>query len=459
MSSGFERLLHTRADVRQEILYRVEVGQTMAHIADSAGISIERLHAFMDEALAQPVAIDVMRALRAYLVRAPDPVPSPQDVRQAEATLSVITEEARTLTESRMIPSQPDTAVVESVRAAFIEYAKKHEIKLSRVAKQVSYAESVISEFVNGTYAGDVAKLARAINTWMERDAKRRREKNPEGYVTTVVAERFKAIVANADACNRMAAIVAPAGIGKTMLAQTLADQMRGIYIRCDEGMRPRSFFRKLAGELGHRARLGTLDELMQYCVNAMAGTNRILFLDEAQQLHRNVLTCVRTLHDTTQVPIILLGTAEILDTIDDRLDGRGQFSSRCIRHNVMDFAREIPNPDGGGSKAYYLFTQEEIRAFFAGQQIRLTREALDLLHALACLPNHGTLRLVLTIGKLAAKAARGETVDARHVVSGLQIFAGKVEAQLVERHARGIVRAIKKGSNEQQAASAAAAG
>jgi hypothetical protein len=184
----------------------------------------------------------------------------------------------------------------------------------------------------------------------------------------------------------------------------------------------------------------------MRFIVEKLQGTKRIIFLDEAHQLHR-AISAVRSVHDQAGVPIVMAGTADILTMVDDRTDGRGQFSSRCIRFNVCEEVRNAQDPKGGVSGARDLFTIEEIKAFFAMKKMRLTTDGLRLMWLLACLPNHGTLRLIESLAEIASDLNPDiEVLDRPQVVEALEMFRGRKESiyleTLTDRHEQLIARA-----------------
>jgi hypothetical protein len=210
--------------------------------------------------------------------------------------------------------------------------------------------------------------------------------------------------------------------------------------------MTAREFLISLSVHLGFKDEtFRSKASLLRFVVNRLQGTKRIIFLDEAHQLSK-AIGCIRAIHDQAGVPIVMAGTAEILNMVDDRADGRGQFSSRCIRFNVCEAVRDAQDPRGG-SAGRDLFTIEEIKAFFQMKRIRLTTDALRLMWLLACLPNHGTLRLVETLAEIALDLNAGvEVLDRSHIIEALEMFRGRKESDflqtLTERHERLIADA-----------------
>lgn len=232
-----------------------------------------------------------------------------------------------------------------------------------------------------------------------------------------------------------------PAGAGKTYIFKALTEELRGVYPYCKPAT-AREFLLSLALALGwKKGDHATRATLSRWIVETLSGTRRIIFLDEAHQLGRTV-GVVRSIHDEAGVPIVMAGTADILDQINDRRDGRGQFSSRTMRYNALDLIRNAEDPRGGGPHSAAgggaggrdLFSVEEVKAFFDSRKIRLAKDALMLLWAIACLPNYGCLRLVeRTVDMVFDMDPDSELVKRDDVLLALRTMLG-AEAGYLER-------------------------
>ena len=304
--------------------------------------------------------------------------------------------EARMLSPHVMLTEEQARPIVEHFKA----YIEKHGVKAAQVAREIQYSPAVLSAWMGGTYRGSVEGVTIAINNWMERDARRRQSRRPKDYVRTWVAEDIRTYVYLADKHGSMAVIVAPAGTGKTLVIKTLAEELRGLYICCTEGLTLRGLYVTLATALGWTRVHSPTSDLVRYIIEQLNGTRRIIFIDEAH-LMGPAIRSLRTIYDQAQTPIVFVGTDEIEQATDDRSHGRGQFSSRCVYYNAMDHAYNAEGPDGT-SDAKDLFTVEEVREFYSRRKIRLDREGFKMMWALACLPGYGCLRLIERITEVA---------------------------------------------------------
>lgn len=381
----------------------------------------------------------------------PEPTDIPGDDARAREAVDRLSEHDRVLVEARMLPtSRPLTPEeISTVRQALADYCARHDVKGARIAREISYSAGVVSEFLKGTYKGDVQTVTAAVNAWMERDSRRRQGKLPESYVTTWVAQTIRSIAMTAQKRSMMAAIVAPAGSGKTKVLKVLAEEQRGVYLYCDADMAAREFLMTLAVTLGLRGQSYTKAALKRYIVSMLTNTNRLVLLDEAHQLGKSIGS-IRSIHDQTGCPIIMAGTADILGFVNDRTDGRGQFSSRCIQYNLMDEIRNVERPDPSKARGGRdLFTEEEIKAFFASKRVRLATDALRLVWRLACLPNHGTLRLAEKIAEVALDLSGDADVITRDDVIGALTI-------LHNSNARNLLKLIDRPTSADDGANAA---
>lgn len=338
--------------------------------------------------------------------------------------------EARVLKQARMLPATGTLTPehLAEVRKSYGAYTYKHTITDAHVAKQINYATSVVSQWRSGGYKGDVDAVTRAINHWLERDARARDKRLELPYVPTRVCEDMKLVTQLALERGCMAVLVVPSGAGKTMVMETLTGQMRGVYLYCDEDLSPKEFLRALGEAAGvNKVKAATMADYKRLAIAKLRGSRRPIFLDEAHRLRSNVFPRVRSLYDQTGCPIIMAGTHEILQHVDDQANGRGQMTSRCLRYNALDYCLNVEDPRGGQKLGRPLYSRQEIAAVIEHLGVRLSDDALTLAWAYACLSGHGCLRTVrLAMDTLRAKWP-GQTIERDQVVSILGLmFGGK---------------------------------
>lgn len=322
----------------------------------------------------------------------------------------------------------------EAVRQDVLEYCNDHNITDAKLARQVSYSPSVISQWLKGKYEGDNETVTRAINHWMEEDFKSRNARVQVNYVSTRVAEEMHGAVQAGVEMNMMVALIAPGGAGKTTLMQTLSQRKRGFLIYGHEDMSPHSFYSDVAVACGARLESGRArnNDLLRAIVGKLKGTRRILFIDEGHRIPKLCFARVRTVYDMTGCTIVLAGTSEMLGMINDRAAERGQLASRFIVYNATDATGT--SWKGGGSQADQqpLWTVEEIAALYDKTGVKFHPAALQMLWAIACDPNGGTIREVKRIVDVIVKTKPGQVITRKDVIQAKAEISGRQgEAQI----------------------------
>jgi DNA transposition AAA+ family ATPase len=352
---------------------------------------------------------------------------------QSEPIIEGLAQAARVLQVARRLPmGQLTEEQISGVRADWMSYSRVHGLFDAQVARELGVSGSVLSQFRNGSYRGDMDRIARKLNDWMEHHARKQRASLPREYCHTWVAEMISTIVEHACVAGSMAAIVAPSGAGKTMVLKVLCEKWRGRYIYCSEDLSPRSFLAAVAKAVDVGCG-GVKADLLERIIEKLRGTARPLFLDEAHQLPKESLSRLRALHDCAETPIIMAGTHEVLTRINDRTDGRGQFASRCVQFNVLEHVLNAEHPRGGSKLGRPLFTVDEVKGFLETLKVRLDRGALDLAWAVACLPNHGCLRTLRRIVMLLRRdvESRNEPIARGELLQALELCFGQLGASI----------------------------
>lgn len=363
--------------------------------------------------------------------------------------ISNLSRDSRVLKQARVLPMAKLTdELVAKVRADFVAYTSRLGIFNDTVAKETGLSPSVISQFHNASYKGDNDRVARLINSWMEDDARRRQTALPSSYISTRLCEEMRAVIELACASCSMLAISAPAGSGKTMLLELLAERYRGRYLYCTEDMTPRSFLIAIANVLDVRAGNRNKHDLTDQICDKLKGTRRPLFFDECHRLPVECLSRIRTINDRAGVPIIMAGTQLIIErTQADRNSGNGQFGSRSLVYNALDSTYNEEDNGPGKKAGRPLFTRQEIRAFLESMNVRYDRDAFELLFGVAGLPAHGCLRMVRRLVLLVRpdESRRQELITRRELEVGLQLTFGAFGVSLLplaDSHARRFVEA-----------------
>lgn len=117
-----------------------------------------------------------------------------------------------------------------------------------------------------------------------------------------------------------------PSGLGKTVAATYMYNQVNGIYVSTRAHDTTSSLLSRIVEELGaqpaHR-----ISKNVDFIIEQMSMNDRPLFIDEADYLmhDKRMLETIRDLYDGTEVPVILIG----MDQIARRISAHKQFFNR----------------------------------------------------------------------------------------------------------------------------------
>jgi len=346
-------------------------------------------------------------------------------------------QQARVLVQARRLPMHALTdELIDQIRLDLTNYMRSNDLRHADVANELGYSPSTLSQFLNGLYQGSNENLARTTNDWMERHARRQAAALPENFIDTKIAGEMHSLIDAAMTTNSILVIVAPSGSGKSLVLDVESTKQRGPMITALADDTPRTFLGKLSRKIGVTT-AGSTAELHERVIAKLTGTNRALFVDEAQLLKPSILTRLRSIHDLSSIPIVLAGTSEILASIDDRRDGKGQLASRCIQYNVMERVIHADSPSGQ-AKGRPLFSREEVAEFLAGLDVKLDGDALELCWSLACLPNRGCLRTLYKVVHHLKHSSRrrDEPLTRKRIIYALKFLFG-LDGGVVVRHAK----------------------
>lgn len=102
-------------------------------------------------------------------------------------------------------------------------------------------------------------------------------------------------------------------GRGKTTATTWLINRCHGVYVRALALWNASSMLRAIAEELDIDSK-GTRNTLIVRVIEALAQTQRPLFVDEADHIigHEQMMETLRDIHDLSTVPVILIGMGQM---------------------------------------------------------------------------------------------------------------------------------------------------
>ncbi|MEN1705323.1 MAG: AAA family ATPase [Planctomycetota bacterium] len=277
---------------------------------------------------------------------------------------------------------------------------------------------------------GDPDRVPRGLNQVHELLGQRSAAKLPRGFVETAVAERICTVIEQTARLGIISLISGPPGVGKSMAIDACRSLIPGlVVIRVRQtSRRPVALIRQIGVTLGVKGASSNAALAEERIIQALAGTGRTLAIDESHRLHATGLEALRDIHDEAGVPMALIGTDDLLATVEaEQL--YGQLSSRIgLRYRIAP-VEASGGPDGGRP----LYTPEEVARMFASSKVRFTGEGIETLTKIANLPGLGGLRLARQVVHLAAGVAGSELIDGKLLRRALRSIQGDLARRVIE--------------------------
>lgn len=358
-------------------------------------------------------------------------------------------DDARRLRVARKLPDgQLEWEWIERVQSDFKTFKESHALSLDNIAKRLGqgYSPSVLSSFLamksGQEYIGDINRITRGLNQFMEQFARTKESPRPAGFVETRVAKRMLSLIQNAIELRAIGVIYGPSGVGKSMTFAAAASIFAGsILIRARSTARtPAPFARQMCDALRLNPSRMSSFSIQSRLIETLKGTDRPVLVDEAHHMGMQSLEFLRDLHDECEIPVVLIGTIDIEKCVSDTSQWYGQFASRtALRYDITEVVG-AGSGGSGGRKSKPLFTKEDVIAVFHSDKLRLTDDGVMLLVRLANSLGLGCLRLCRQVVFVAAKTSGGQAIDAELLLRVLRQMHGHVHmTERVERVIREI--------------------
>lgn len=213
------------------------------------------------------------------------------------------------------------------------------------LARALDKSTSVVSQYLNDKYAGDVAALERDISAFLARQSDRRRAQRVViPFVPTVTAKKICDVIDMAALDIDINVVYGAAGLGKTVALRTYAESHPdALLIESDPGYTGKVFLQVLAGRLGLATR-GTVHDLLDSVVARLRNSGRVLLVDEAELLPLNVLEIIRRIHDHAQIGVILAGMPRLICNLRG---ARGELAQLYSRVGfAINLGNQLPADD-----------------------------------------------------------------------------------------------------------------
>lgn len=275
--------------------------------------------------------------------------------------------------------------VAELLRAEMAERG----VSQQQTARAIGISASVLSQFLAGSYPGDVAAVADRARRWLERTARDRSASAAltagDDFVATATAQDIHRSLEYVQSMGKpaMTMIAGGPGIGKTLALRDFAERNTNVWIVTAEAAAARPFpFLEMVCGLFHLPTPGAgVPTLLSRLCDRLAGTHGMLIVDEAQHLRPETLETARGLHERAGIDLVVAGDLRLRRIVNSM----AQLDSRVRRPVIVEHPR-----------------REDVRAI-AGVFGVVDRPCVDSLFGLS--QRRGALRDVESVLRLASDA------------------------------------------------------
>lgn len=339
-----------------------------------------------------------------------------------------------------MLPADGPISEIQhrQVRDAFRLYQESKGITLADVGRQIGRSGSTLSQWLSGTYAGDNDAVSRLIAVFMDQHARGEKPGMPRGFVNTTIVKRMIGVLRKVQSTQTMGVIYGPAGVSKSVVCRAAESGLivGSTHIECELSTRtPTQMAALWAETLGLKVRY-SLGHLERAIINHLKGTKRLQMIDEAQYLSKDSLNVVRDVHKKTGCGIVLVGTIDVNQRVDDASAFYGQFSRLiAYRYDIVE------EQESGGDP---MFTVQNVVEMAAAMQLRLTGDGAEHLTELACMPGWGGLGAAATLLLRAKILAKGLAISAKHMIDADTSYQGRKHAALLNARHGAFTRKFK---------------
>lgn len=214
------------------------------------------------------------------------------------------------------------------------DFIERKNVSINRLAKQIGYSSSVISTYLAGKYPGDIEKLEWSIASYLMRQDEI--EAMPKELIPFCPITNADIVFSVARTCHleqEIGVVVGEAGTGKTRAIKEYARQNPDvILIDADLSYSTKVFYRELHKKLGMDG-IGGIYDLFSDCSDKLKDSNRLVIIDEAENLPFRALDMVRRLYDKANIGILLVGLPRLVSNLRGK---RGEFKQLYSRVGII---------------------------------------------------------------------------------------------------------------------------
>ena len=224
-------------------------------------------------------------------------------------------------------------------------YIKQSGISQGAIARGIGKSTAVVNQYLQNKYAGDIKAIDALVSAWLLKQRERARDGQSQLiYTYTPTACRIRDVLRLAHLEGETVVLFGQAGLGKTSGLKAYAvENPDSILIESDPTFTAKVLLASLAVKLGAES-TGSLHQISEGVISKLAGSGRIILVDEAENLPLRALECLRRIHDRTGVGLVLAGMPRLLVNLRGRHGELKQLYSRVAFK--LDLGDSLPDDE-----------------------------------------------------------------------------------------------------------------
>ncbi len=210
----------------------------------------------------------------------------------------------------------------DDLRQHLAGYLADNGLSQERAGKEAGISGSALNQWMKGKYQGDNEAVAEKILIWMasrERRSVAIQGFGKQGFIETATAQKIMNVLAFAQSAGDLSVIYGGAGVGKTTAIRHYATDNPNVWVIT---MRPdtasvASCLEEIGDVIGVRTG-SRANRVSRDICRRLEDTGGLLVIDEAQHLTVPAIESIRSIHDATEIGLVLSGN----ETVYARLSG-----------------------------------------------------------------------------------------------------------------------------------------
>jgi len=208
--------------------------------------------------------------------------------------------------------------------------SQNENLNKSTIARSLGVSAASVSGFLNGTYKGDIDRMTEMVYGYLIRIKERRQFLSVNiPFIETSIAKKFFEVARICHLDNEIGVLVGQAGIGKTFACKEYSRRnMDAILIEADPSYSPKVLFDEIASRLNRDSK-GNLHDLFETIIETLKSSDRLIIVDEAENLPYKALEFMRRLHDRAGIGVLLVGMPRLVENLRGKSADFKQLYSR----------------------------------------------------------------------------------------------------------------------------------